>query len=323
MAYQSFDGEIGDSNSAAKLACLHLPEDLSGKTVLDIGCNEGYFVREALRRGATKAVGIDMSSDLIAKAKKRTPEGDFRVMSWWDFGTEKFDFILFLSAIHYEKDQRRLLTKLSYNLNLGGILILECGIASERSLEWKIVDRHDGVVRFPTVTYLEENILSSYASRILGNSVKQSGDPVNRYVLHCTPKMPHIHIVSGWSKSGKSNFCHQLNTKGIRVVSTDVVMSVAKQHMADTKDSFISYMAKTLEFGRIDIFAKKMVEDGKAADFCRFVLRFVSSDEDMTVVEGFPFIFPEVMEEFKKAAAANGFRCSVTMLEGGIPSFKI
>ena len=35
------------------------PADLTGKSVLDIGCNAGFYSVEALRRGASRVVGID------------------------------------------------------------------------------------------------------------------------------------------------------------------------------------------------------------------------------------------------------------------------
>ena len=323
MAYQSFDEEKGDSNSAAKLACLKLPDDLAGKTVLDIGCNEGYFVREALRRGATRAVGIDMSPDLIAKAKARVPEGEFHTMSWWDFGTEKFDYILFLSAIHYESKQRKLLTKLSYNLNPGGTLVLECGLVPERSEEWKLVNRHDGVFRFPTYGYLENVLLGSYSTRVIGKSVDQPGAPLGRYVLHCMVTEPQIQVVYGWSMSGKSSFCQSFSRAGMRVVNTDVVLTNAMQALAGSKDPFVRYVEKNLELGKIDLFCKKMVEDGQAAAFCNFVMRFISHDDEMTIVEGFPFVFPQVLEEFEKLGVSSGYRVSFTHLKGGKQSFPM
>ncbi len=41
-AYQSFDDEKGASASEKKLKAIRLPDDLTGKSVLDIGCNEGF-----------------------------------------------------------------------------------------------------------------------------------------------------------------------------------------------------------------------------------------------------------------------------------------
>lgn len=320
MAYQSFDNEKGDSDSSAKLACLNLPEDLTGKTLLDIGCNEGFFVQEALRRGAKKAVGIDISHDLITKAKLRTPNGRFEVMSWWDLGSEKFDYILFLSAIHYERDQRRLLTKLSFNLEEGGTLILECGVVLDDSSQWKLVQRHDGVFRFPTLGYLENTLLDGYTSRFIGPSVTQSGDPLGRYVIHCNVVQPVVHVVYGWSGSGKTGYSQIFKRQGIRVVSTDVIMSAVAQNLKGSNDPFISYLSQNLHLGDIDRFCKKMVADGRGNQFAKFVMRFISRDDEVTIIEGFPFMIPHVRALFEIAVRDGGFRYSETCLSGGTPS---
>ncbi|MCU1307857.1 MAG: hypothetical protein JWN45_2552 [Acidobacteriaceae bacterium] len=49
----------GDDDSAAKLTKLNFPEDLSGKTFLDIGAWDGFFSFEAERRGASRVLATD------------------------------------------------------------------------------------------------------------------------------------------------------------------------------------------------------------------------------------------------------------------------
>jgi tRNA (mo5U34)-methyltransferase len=44
---------------ASRLDALHIPEDLSGKTVLDIGAWDGFFSFEAERRGAKRVLATD------------------------------------------------------------------------------------------------------------------------------------------------------------------------------------------------------------------------------------------------------------------------
>lgn len=46
-----------------------IPTDLSGLTVLDIGCNAGFDAIEMKRRGARRVVGIDADADSIAQAR--------------------------------------------------------------------------------------------------------------------------------------------------------------------------------------------------------------------------------------------------------------
>ena len=70
-------GSIIDSRE--KLKSLELPNDLSGKTFMDIGCAEGFFVLEAARRNADMARGCDMTESRIELAKK--------VAAIWPFGS--------------------------------------------------------------------------------------------------------------------------------------------------------------------------------------------------------------------------------------------
>ena len=45
------------------------PEDMSGKSVLDIGCKYGYFSFEAERRGATRVFGGEADPNSLAKCE--------------------------------------------------------------------------------------------------------------------------------------------------------------------------------------------------------------------------------------------------------------
>ena len=45
--------------------------EMTGKSVLDIGCGEGYCARELKRRGAGEYLGIDLSTQMIAAAKSQ------------------------------------------------------------------------------------------------------------------------------------------------------------------------------------------------------------------------------------------------------------
>jgi ubiquinone/menaquinone biosynthesis C-methylase UbiE len=47
--------------------------ELRGKTVADIGCGDGAFVRKLASAGA-EAIGIEVSEDAVAEARRRDPE---------------------------------------------------------------------------------------------------------------------------------------------------------------------------------------------------------------------------------------------------------
>ncbi|RJR38360.1 MAG: TIGR04290 family methyltransferase [Desulfobacteraceae bacterium] len=86
----------------------HLPEDMSGWRVLDIGCNAGYYTFELARRGAMVA-GIDSSSHYLAQARWAAAQFGlenrvlFKEMQVYDIARtpETFDLVLFLGVFYH------------------------------------------------------------------------------------------------------------------------------------------------------------------------------------------------------------------------------
>ncbi len=84
-----------------------IPESLCGKTVLDIGCNAGFYSIEMKRRGAERVVGIDSDERYLAQgrfaAKVLGMEIEFRKMSVYDVAhlSEKFDIVIFMGVLYH------------------------------------------------------------------------------------------------------------------------------------------------------------------------------------------------------------------------------
>jgi tRNA (mo5U34)-methyltransferase len=84
-----------------------IPPDLRGRTVLDIGCNGGFFSMEMKRRGADRVLGIDFDEDYLAQARFAADvEGldiEFRRMSVYDVAAlgERFDIVLFIGVLYH------------------------------------------------------------------------------------------------------------------------------------------------------------------------------------------------------------------------------
>jgi len=84
-----------------------IPEDLAGKTVLDIGCNAGFYSVEMKRRGANRVVGIDFDDRYLAQARFTAHalgfEIEFRKLSVYDVHelSEQFDIVLFLGVFYH------------------------------------------------------------------------------------------------------------------------------------------------------------------------------------------------------------------------------
>lgn len=83
-----------------------LPEDLTGRRLLDAGCGTGALSVEAARRGA-EVVAIDLSPKLVALARHRAPKDlagrlDFRVGDLLDESLGRFDHVVAMDVlIHY------------------------------------------------------------------------------------------------------------------------------------------------------------------------------------------------------------------------------
>ena len=44
--------------------------DVGGKSLLDLACGDGFYIREFRRAGADPVVGVDLSAQQIAKARR-------------------------------------------------------------------------------------------------------------------------------------------------------------------------------------------------------------------------------------------------------------
>ena len=84
-----------------------IPEDLKGKSVLDVGCNAGFYSIEMKRRGADRVVAIDTDEKYLAQArfaaKVNNAEIEFRQLSVYRVGDlgEQFDLVLFMGVLYH------------------------------------------------------------------------------------------------------------------------------------------------------------------------------------------------------------------------------
>jgi len=84
-----------------------LPEDLTGKSVLDVGCNAGFYSIQMKRRGAERVVAIDTDEQYLAQArfaaKVKNAEIEFRQLSVYRVADlhEQFDLVLFMGVLYH------------------------------------------------------------------------------------------------------------------------------------------------------------------------------------------------------------------------------
>src|SRR5207249_4543044 len=84
-----------------------IPTDLSGKTVLDIGCNGGFYSIQMKLRNAARVLAIDLDPDYLRQARFAAEtigvKIEFVEMSAYDVGLlgERFDIVLFLGVLYH------------------------------------------------------------------------------------------------------------------------------------------------------------------------------------------------------------------------------
>lgn len=84
-----------------------IPEDLTGKSVLDIGCNGGFYSIEMKRRGAERVLGIDHDDQYLDQARFAAEvlqlDISFRRMSVYEVPTlgERFDLVFFMGVFYH------------------------------------------------------------------------------------------------------------------------------------------------------------------------------------------------------------------------------
>lgn len=84
-----------------------LPDDLSGRSVLDIGCNAGVFSLELKRRGADRVLGVDSDPRYLAQARLAAEvsglDVELRELTVYDVAAlgERFDVVLFMGVLYH------------------------------------------------------------------------------------------------------------------------------------------------------------------------------------------------------------------------------
>jgi cyclopropane fatty-acyl-phospholipid synthase-like methyltransferase len=97
------------SDFTARPIVLQELAPLAGKHVLDLGCGEGYVARLLAQAGAQSVFGIDISSEMVGRARRAGASGAACPMTFEsgnatnfrDFPREKFDRVIAVFMLSY------------------------------------------------------------------------------------------------------------------------------------------------------------------------------------------------------------------------------
>lgn len=120
FSYQNVDLPYGlrtGGHDRRATAAAILPGDLTGKSVLDVGCMYGYFCFEAESRGAERIVGVDIDPENVAKCRQlaeiKGSGCEFRQLDIErDSLDRSFDYVLCLNVLHHLRNPLSVLDRL-------------------------------------------------------------------------------------------------------------------------------------------------------------------------------------------------------------------
>jgi SAM-dependent methyltransferase len=146
----------------AKLGDLLPP--LEGKTILDLGCGDGWFCRWARSRGVVSAHGVDISQNMLSRAREITGDDEHITYATEDLSdlsgklpSAEYDITFSALALHYVGDLRGLLGEVFKGLKPGGFFYFSVEHPMwTATRSGKVITGEDGKKLWPVADYPDE-----------------------------------------------------------------------------------------------------------------------------------------------------------------------
>lgn len=176
------DHFLGDYPSFKWQGFKHvLPEDLQGRSVLDVGCNAGFYTMEMKRRNAGRVVGIDSDPHYLKQARFAAEhEGldiEYRQMSVYDVPKlkERFDLVIFMGVLYHLRHPL-LALDLLYEHVVDEMMLFQCLQRGDERIpdlrenypfsEWAVFDQP----HYPKLFFVEERYADDPTNWFLPNT---------------------------------------------------------------------------------------------------------------------------------------------------------
>ena len=157
-----------------------IPADLTGATVLDVGCNGGFYSIQMKRRGASRVVGIDVDDRYLNQARfaAQTLNMDIELQKCSVYNIEQipgqFDYVLFMGVFYHLRYPLFALDKLIKKVR--GKLIFQTMVRGSNTVrEWQ-----DDYAFWNTQIFEERDFPAMY---FIERSY--SHDPTNWWIPNC------------------------------------------------------------------------------------------------------------------------------------------
>ena len=161
--YSQMARSVGGLEAASEWpAFRELLPDLREKDVLDLGCGFGWHCRYARTKQARSVVGIDLSENMLARARESThdPAIQYHRLAIEDinYPTDAFDVVLSSLAIHYVENFDLVCRKVHHCLKVGGLFVfsVEHPIFTARASQDWSYGPHGERLHWPVDQYQEE-----------------------------------------------------------------------------------------------------------------------------------------------------------------------
>ncbi|NOJ22574.1 malonyl-ACP O-methyltransferase BioC [Vibrio coralliilyticus] len=153
-AANTYDSHAAFQRMVGERLLIQLPEDLSNKTVLDLGCGTGYFSEKLRQRGAL-VICCDLSQQMLNKAEERCGSAGMRYQlgdaEALPLPTASVDYVFSSLALQWCQDLSRPLREMRRVVKPAGQVyfstLLE-GSLEELKCAWRQIDAYQHVNDF-------------------------------------------------------------------------------------------------------------------------------------------------------------------------------